>query len=198
MVQKEEKRRQILDAATDEFLGKGFKAASMQNISDMAEVSKRTLYKYFSTKEELYAALVDEMLYKVCNMYPFDYKPDVAVLDQVAEVIDAKIELTLNDSFLKLSRLVIGEILRGNAPTPEQMAQFSQSESAFFNWIKLAQEDAQIKKDVSAEEVAEQFHSILKGQIFWPILFGMKQKEDIDIKQVKQKTLDFFSRSFLP
>lgn len=52
------KRQQILDGARRMFLSKGFEAASMQDVAREAGVSKGTLYVYFSSKEDMFGALV--------------------------------------------------------------------------------------------------------------------------------------------
>jgi len=52
------KRRQIIDGACRVFLERGFDAASMGEIAREAAVSKGTLYVYFKSKEELFAAIV--------------------------------------------------------------------------------------------------------------------------------------------
>lgn len=56
---KSESRRQIiLDAAFQVFLECGFSAASMSEISARVGGSKATLYSYFSSKEELFVAVI--------------------------------------------------------------------------------------------------------------------------------------------
>ena len=52
------KRRQILDGARRVFLDDGFDGASMNEVARAAGVSKGTLYVYFASKEELFAALL--------------------------------------------------------------------------------------------------------------------------------------------
>lgn len=54
------KWRQIVDGARTVFLSRGFDAASMGDIAKAAGVSKGTLYVYFKSKEELFAAIVRE------------------------------------------------------------------------------------------------------------------------------------------
>ncbi len=54
------KRRQILEGARTVFLADGFDGASMNDIARVAGVSKGTLYVYFTSKEELFAALIRE------------------------------------------------------------------------------------------------------------------------------------------
>ncbi|WP_433219204.1 TetR/AcrR family transcriptional regulator [Dactylosporangium sp. CS-047395] len=51
--QSERIRQGIQDAATRLFLASGFEAVSVNEIAAAAEVSKRTLFKYFPSKEDL-------------------------------------------------------------------------------------------------------------------------------------------------
>jgi AcrR family transcriptional regulator len=50
---KEERRRQILDAALEVFTQKGFNAATVSDVAARAGVSQGTIYWYFESKEEL-------------------------------------------------------------------------------------------------------------------------------------------------
>lgn len=54
------KRAQIIDGARRVFIDKGFEAASMNDITREAGVSKGTIYVYFANKEELFEALIEE------------------------------------------------------------------------------------------------------------------------------------------
>src|SRR5579872_4172234 len=53
-----EKAQSILAAAQRTFLASGFGAASMDAIAREAGASKATLYAYFTSKEELFGAVV--------------------------------------------------------------------------------------------------------------------------------------------
>jgi AcrR family transcriptional regulator len=53
------KRQQILEGAKRVFLKMGFDAASMNDVTREAGVSKGTLYVYFDNKEELFTAMVE-------------------------------------------------------------------------------------------------------------------------------------------
>jgi AcrR family transcriptional regulator len=54
------KREQILDGAKRVFMRLGFDAASMNDITREAGVSKGTIYVYFQNKEDLFAAMVEQ------------------------------------------------------------------------------------------------------------------------------------------
>lgn len=58
-VAREERRQQILMAALECFVAKGFHNASTAEISAAAEISVAGLYQYFPSKEDLVAAIVD-------------------------------------------------------------------------------------------------------------------------------------------
>ena len=71
--EKEQRRRQIIDAAEKVFAAKGFSGATVENIGEEAELSPATLYLYFKNKDELYASLNLKMLKvlteKIENVY---------------------------------------------------------------------------------------------------------------------------------
>lgn len=53
------RRAQLLEAARDVFVDKGYHAAAMDDIAEHAGVSKPVLYQHFPGKLELYLALLD-------------------------------------------------------------------------------------------------------------------------------------------
>lgn len=59
----------ILDAGRTEFLEKGFKSASLRNIVKIAGVTTGAFYGYFSGKEALFAALVEEHAKAIMNIF---------------------------------------------------------------------------------------------------------------------------------
>ena len=57
---KEARPGELLDAALDLFVEKGFAATKVEDVAARAGVSKGTLFLYFSSKEELFKAVVRE------------------------------------------------------------------------------------------------------------------------------------------
>jgi len=55
--EKEQRRREIVDAAEKVFFSKGVKSATMDDVAAEAELSKGTLYLYYKNKDELYYAV---------------------------------------------------------------------------------------------------------------------------------------------
>jgi AcrR family transcriptional regulator len=56
--QKAQRPIQILDAAFEEFVERGFMATRVEDIADRIGVTKGTIYVYFPTKEELFSAMI--------------------------------------------------------------------------------------------------------------------------------------------
>lgn len=52
-------RARILNVATREFANKGFEGAKTDDIADRARINKRMIYHYFSSKEQLYLAVLE-------------------------------------------------------------------------------------------------------------------------------------------
>ena len=60
--EKAQRRREILDAARQEFFERGFHRPTMDDVAARAEVSTGTIYLYFESKEEILALLLLEGL----------------------------------------------------------------------------------------------------------------------------------------
>jgi AcrR family transcriptional regulator len=60
--EKAQRRREILDAAREEFFERGFHSPTVDDVAARAEVSKGTIYLYFESKEEILAHLLLEGL----------------------------------------------------------------------------------------------------------------------------------------
>lgn len=60
--QKAQRPREILDAAFEEFVEKGYAAARMDDVAARVGVTKGTVYLYFPTKEDLFEAVGNHML----------------------------------------------------------------------------------------------------------------------------------------
>jgi len=192
---KDKKMAQIHQAAVQEFLKKGLDAASMHNIAESAEVSKRTLYKYFPTKGELYSALIDELLDRVYENQ-LQYSTEIPIKEQLETIVNNKIDLFMSESFLNMSKIVLGEMLKSRKPSDEQLERMYSTETLFVHWIDEAKKDKKIRSEVDSEIIASQFHSILKGQTFYPIIFYFADTQMIDKKGAREMTVNFFLNSF--
>lgn len=61
-VPREERAGDLLAAATELFLAKGYSGATMAEISAAAGVARGNIYWYFDSKDDIFAAVMDRML----------------------------------------------------------------------------------------------------------------------------------------
>ena len=60
--EKIQRRNTIVDAAEKLFFSKGFANTTMDEVAEIVELSKGTLYLYFKSKEELYGAIIQRAM----------------------------------------------------------------------------------------------------------------------------------------
>ena len=94
---REQRQKEILNAAGRVFIDKGFIKTTMYDIALMAGLSKPTIYQYFKTKDEIYMSLMIPVIENINNGLKLIYD---RVIEECytsgAELIDDMI-----DSFLK-------------------------------------------------------------------------------------------------
>lgn len=193
---KEDKFNQILHAGTNEFLSKGCEAASMHNIAATALVSKRTLYKYFSSKELLFDAIVSQLLDSMLSYCELEYVPGKRFEDQLAEVIDSRIAFLTGEDYLAMSRLILSELLRGRKLSQAHLEKIGLIDGHFVKWIDDAKKDGKILDKYDNWFISKQFHSIIKGDVFYPVVEGFKNPADVDVVSLKTFLIDFFMLFF--
>lgn len=59
---REARRAQLIEAGSAAFLGGGYECTSMEDVAQAAGVSRLILYRIFSSKEELYRAILRQVL----------------------------------------------------------------------------------------------------------------------------------------
>lgn len=75
---KEATRERLLQVALDLFVERGFDSVSVEDVAEVAEVSKTTFYRYFETKEDLLFGRASEHLALVRSVFderPLDESP---------------------------------------------------------------------------------------------------------------------------
>ena len=106
----EEKEEQILSAALDVFSQLGFRGATIDQIAEVAGMSKPNLLYYFRTKETMHRALIDRVLQTWLDpLRRFDAEGDPET--EIRGYIRRKLELARD--FPRESRLFANEVLQG-------------------------------------------------------------------------------------
>ncbi|MFI7703047.1 TetR/AcrR family transcriptional regulator [Nonomuraea sp. NPDC049480] len=106
------KRRQILEAARPVFLRNGYVGTSMDEVAALAAVSKQTVYKHFTDKEQLFTSLILDTTGQLDALT----KMITAALDQgddpekgLRELARRFLDSLMQPDVLRLRRLIIAE-----------------------------------------------------------------------------------------
>ncbi|NVO55715.1 TetR/AcrR family transcriptional regulator [Rhodobacteraceae bacterium B1Z28] len=163
------KHAQIIEAAVAEFQEKGFAAASMDRISTRAEVSKRTLYKYFESKENLFRSIVIELSSRFAEVLEIRYEKGRGIREQLTELAWAEGRILMLPDVIAMSRMVISETLRNPTLAAEAQGKLDKT-ATFIAMLRDAAEDGQLQIN-DPEQAGREFIGLIKARAFWPMLF---------------------------
>ena len=112
------KGEQILNAAKNLFSNYGFKKVSMDEIASEAGVTKKTVYTYFSSKEELLKYCIKEELQNMRKIIENVESKKLDFMETVHQVIYNLLKYKKNCKFLKMlfkeSEILKNEQLKEN------------------------------------------------------------------------------------
>jgi len=108
---KEKTRLAILDAALDLFLEQGYDSTTVDQIAGSVEISPRTFFRYFTSKDHLvlwYHDQGEEIMQETLRSRPADEPPFTSMIHAVRAVAHDMDDSTPEDTarFLKLRRLL--------------------------------------------------------------------------------------------
>jgi TetR/AcrR family transcriptional repressor of mexJK operon len=104
------KHRLIIEAATASFLAKGYAGTSMDDIAAAAAVSKQTVYKHFSDKEQLFAGVVlatTDQVTGVVSLVAASLEDTVDLDRDLRELAQSLLTTLMQPDLLRLRRLVV-------------------------------------------------------------------------------------------
>ena len=106
-VKTDAKRREIVAMAWEVFRAKGFDGASMSDVADRFGGSKATLYRYFSSKEELFAAALQQALEEQGEDAFQRVSREGDLKERLMEFADAYLKFRLTPEMIGVHRLMI-------------------------------------------------------------------------------------------
>jgi AcrR family transcriptional regulator len=158
------KRAEILAAAVEVFFEEGYARASMDRIIDKIGGSKRTIYSYFPSKEELFGAIVRDTADRILAALspPLDNED---IRENLVIMASRYVDVLLSREGLALFRAVVAEA----AYFPELAKIFSERGSRRVMQHLAAFFDKEMAKGVihvdEPELAAEQFLGMVIGSL---------------------------------
>ena len=186
------KREAILQAAVVEFRANGYEATSVDKVAARAEVSKRTLYNHFSSKDELFAEMLRVLWEASASQVALAFDPQVPLREQLTELVMQKIALLSDDTFIDLARVAVAATLHSPERGQDMVRRLGQKEGGFAAWIRAAHKHGRLQ-DVEVALAAQQLESLVKGAAFWPqVTLGQPKLAPKVQRQLAAATADLF------
>lgn len=170
MKRTEKKRKDIIDAAIEEFREQGFLGAKTTSIAKKANVSSRTLYNHFDSKEALFEAISEIMIERNWSMEPVAYDPDRDLAAQLKDALWRYIGVITEETAIGLNRMVLSELIR-DLDRSRQF--FKESETHDYPITRLISEamDAGVIRAADPVFATSQLLALVKNFFFWPEFF---------------------------
>ena len=182
------KYAQIIEAAVAEFQAKGFTSASMDRISIQAEVSKRTLYKYFESKENLFRSIVFELSNRFVDIFEYRYEKERNIRDQLTELAWAEGRILMMPDVMKMARMIISETLR-NPELATVVQDKLDKTQIFISLMHEATNNGQLQVD-DPERAGQEFVGLIKSRAFWPMVFTGSVLSEDDMAAIIESSVE--------
>lgn len=190
------KRRDILDAGTEEFLERGYAGTTLAMIAERAQVSTATVFKHFPTKADIFGAIMGEVFGNDADALP--PAPEAGDPRAGLTEIGADYAALLCDPKVRaLFRVIIAEVPRfpelgrelyekGKLPYLERLEDYVRAEIAA-GTMKVEDVDLAIR----------QFLGMINDVVFWPHMLVMDIDEPEDRAQkVVEAAVDVILNSY--
>ena len=186
------KRVAVIAAAIDEFLAAGFDGTSMDRIAARANVSKRTVYNHFPSKEALFAEILRQLWDASHAGDAFAYRATVPLREQLVELLMRKLRLLNDESFLALARVAIGAAIHSPERARDMVARLGEREEDITVWIRAAAADKRLRI-ADPGFASSQLQGLVKAFAFWPqVTMGQPPLSETEQQAIADSAADMF------
>src|SRR5262252_2555974 len=108
------KEQEVLDVATDYFLAHGYQGASINAMARSSGISKESIYRYFSSKKQLFEAVIGRELaeYQAGVRRLLSAEKTMSLRDALITIAETVLAVVTADRTLALRRLIFDEARR--------------------------------------------------------------------------------------
>lgn len=188
------KHAAIVNAAVQEFQARGYYATSMNSIAAAANVSKRTLYNHFDSKESLFDAILESLANASAELSTCVFDEDRDLAEQLAELARVEIEFLTSPAVQALARAGLSRLV-GEPEVGKKLNQRHFHKRVEL-WLRDAQE-AGCLIELNTQFAAKQFMGLLSAFAFWPsICSGESIPGNTKRKRIIDETVTMFLNSY--
>jgi TetR/AcrR family transcriptional regulator of autoinduction and epiphytic fitness len=189
-----ERRRQLIAAAADLFLHKGYHATTMDDVARCAGMSKKTVYQVLSSKSELLDALLSDWFAPFTAPIEADGEPPRQVL---TSALLRLANYALSERQVLLMRLLIAETsLSEDIAAALDRQCMGRGKGALEQWLTAQAAAGTLKIDDPKEAANMLFFTVVGDFLLHLLLRKHPEPADEEIKARIAHTVTVFFRQF--
>ena len=170
-----QRRQAFVDLARDSFFSHGYAGTAMSSIAAKAGGSKTTLWSYFPSKQDLFVAVVDDLVERFGTMLRVPLPPETQIDEALRQFGNAMMSIVLTPPIIALHRLVIGEAGR----FPELGRLFyergpARGKARLAEYLATAMADGRVRLG-DPVRAASEFAFLCRSGCYEPHLLGMTE-----------------------
>lgn len=173
-----DKRAAIVEAARAEFFAHGYGATTMSAIAARVGGSKTTLWAYFPAKQDVFAAVVDDLVGRFGKAIEVPLDPALPLDQALARFADAMMGIVGTPEIVELHRVVAGEAGR----FPELGTLFfergpKRGKAMLAAYLAVAMEEGRVRSGDPAV-AARQFAALCQAGLHQDRIWGLVAGDD--------------------
>ncbi|MCC4382808.1 TetR/AcrR family transcriptional regulator [Limosilactobacillus reuteri] len=175
-------KKKVLTTALKLFANNGFHATTTAKIAKQAGVSEGTIYKYFSSKDDLLAKLLQPILMEIKNNFFSNLDDKTNLPSLISFIVTDRIHfIEVNFDFI---RLIFQEILTGQLTDKSYQDFFSGNDGVLVKLKKLQGQFPEINPKLTPLQLARIFIGPILTYVLQNKLLGLPvNNDDLDIMQ---------------
>ena len=193
------KAETILAAAERAFLASGFGAVTMDRVAREAGASKATVYAHFTSKEELFGAVVAHVSERRFGGFSAEALDPSDIVASLTTIATRFLDLILSPEAIALNRIIIAEVTRFPALAQVFWAAGPERTKAQIEAFLRRANDAGSLAISDHRVAAEQFAALARGEIHYrSLLQPTDPAEPAALRDAAAGAVATFLRAFAP
>ncbi|KGB52490.1 Transcriptional regulator, TetR family [Sphingopyxis sp. LC81] len=193
------RRKAFVDAARELFFANGYAGTTMSSIASKVGGSKTTLWTYFPSKEDLFAAVVDDIVAQYGDALAIDLPLDEPVPDVLRTFGNLLMTKLTATPILSLFRLVVGEAERFPHLAEtfyERGPRRGKARAAVWVGEKMVRGEIRMGDPMRA---VQQFTGLCQSGVYQFAMLNLPESRDLDrLREDVDAAVDTFYRAWKP
>ena len=182
-VSREDRRRQILDAAVRVFANKGFTQCRVSDIAEEAGVAYGLVYHYFGSKDEVLDTLFLERWKVLVQLIADIDRQEIPARDKLYAIASFIVDSYRHDP--ELMKVIIVEVTRAaNSFGQTHLAVIREAYAGIATIVEKAQADGAFTSEVTPEFAALAFYGVIE-QVLTGWIFDLLPSGEQQFEQAK-------------